>query len=148
MLLDVERSMMGREASKSGTLEDWTAMMQKHRQRNRFRFLLAAAFAPPLLKIINQRIFFIYNWGGSEGGKTAALHAALSAWGDPDSLKVSFNATKVGLEQTAAFFKDLPFGLNERQLAGSKQGVVEQLVYMLAEGVGKVRGTKVAACKR
>lgn len=144
ILLDVERSMIGRVQAynKAGTLEDWTTMMQKHRVRNRFRFILAAAFAPPLLKIVNQRIFFIYNWGGSEGGKTAALHAALSAWGDPDSLKVSFNATKVGLEQTAAFFKDLPFGLNERQLAGNKQETVEQLVYMLAEGVSKVRGTK------
>ena len=65
-----------------------------------------------------------------------------SVWGDPESLKVSFNATKVGLEQTAAFFKDLPFGLNERQLAGTKQESVEQLVYMLAEGGSKVRGTK------
>jgi len=144
IVLDVERSMMGRVNAyqKVGTLEEWTAMMQKHRQRNRFRFLLAAAFAPPILKTVNQRIFFIYNWGGSEGGKTAALHAALSAWGDPESLKVSFNATKVGLEQTAAFFKDLPFGLNERQLAGTKQESVEQLVYMLAEGGSKVRGTK------
>lgn len=144
IVLDVERSMIGRVNAyqKTGSLEEWTKLMQYHRQRNRFRFLLAASFAPPILKTVNQRIFFIYNWGGSEGGKTAALHAALSVWGEPDSLKVSFNATKVGLEQTAAFFKDLPFGLNERQLAGSKQESVEQLVYMLAEGGSKIRGTK------
>lgn len=144
IVLDVERSMIGRVNAyqKKGSYEEWLSVMSKHRERNRFRFILAAAFAPPILKIVNQRIFFIYNWGGSEGGKTAALHAALSAWGDPESLKVSFNATKVGLEQTAAFFKDLPFGLNERQLAGTKQESVEQLVYMLAEGGSKIRGTK------
>ena len=116
--------------------------MQPHRERNKFRFILSAAFAPVLLKLLNQRIFFIYNWGGSEGGKTAALHAALSVWGDPDNLKVSFNATRVGLEYTAAFYKDLPLGLNERQLAGDKQDSVEQTVYMLSEGASKVRGTK------
>lgn len=144
IVLDVERSMIGRVNAyqKKGSLDEWLNVMAKHRERNRFRFILAAAFAPPILKTVNQRIFFIYNWGGSEGGKTAALHAALSAWGDPESLKVSFNATKVGLEQTAAFFKDLPFGLNERQLAGTKQESVEQLVYMLAEGGSKIRGTK------
>ena len=89
IVLDVERSMIGRVNAyqQTGSLEEWTKLMQRHRQRNRFRFLLAASFAPPILKTVNQRIFFIYNWGGSEGGKTAALHAALSAWGEPESLK-------------------------------------------------------------
>ena len=144
IVLDVERNMESRLAAydEQGDFEEWKRVMQPHRERNKFRFILSAAFAPVLLKLLNQRIFFIYNWGGSEGGKTAALHAALSVWGDPDSLKVSFNATRVGLEYTAAFYKDLPLGLNERQLAGDKQDSVEQTVYMLSEGASKVRGTK------
>lgn len=143
-ILDTERNMSGRlnAYNQSGSFEEWKMTMGMHRERDRFRFILSAAFAPPLLKMLNQRIFFVYNWGGSEGGKTAALHAALSVWGDPESLKVSFNATKVGLEYTAAFYKDLPLGLNERQLAGDKQEAVEQIVYMLAEGSSKIRGTK------
>lgn len=144
IVLDVEKNMSGRLGAykSSGSFDEWKQVIGKHRERDIFRFILSAAFAPTLLRLLNQRIFFVYNWGGSEGGKTAALHAALSVWGDPDSLKVSFNATKVGLEYTAAFYKDLPLGLNERQLAGDKQEMVEQIVYMLAEGSSKIRGMK------
>ena len=116
--------------------------MTPHRTREKFRFILAASFAAPLLRIVKQRIFFVYNWGGSKGGKTAALKAALSAWGDPERLMVNFNATQVGLERTAAFYCDLPLGIDERQLAGSKQESLEKLVYMITSGTGKIRGSK------
>lgn len=91
---------------------------------------------------MKQRIFFVYNWGGSKGGKTAALKAALSAWGDPERLMVNFNATQVGLERTAAFYCDLPLGIDERQLAGNNQAGLEKIVYMIASGTGKIRGAK------
>ena len=42
----------------------------------------------------------------------------------------------------AGIFSDLPLGLDERQLAGSKQEFLEKLVYMLAEGRGRARGSK------
>ena len=142
--LDIDPSQRGMAAAyhKSGTLEGWTAAMTPHRARERFRFILVAGFAAPLLRIVKQRIFFVYNWGDSKGGKTAALKAALSAWGDPERLMVSFNTTQVGLERTAAFCCDLPLGIDERQLAGSKQESLEKLVYMIASGSGKVRGSK------
>lgn len=73
---------------------------------------------------------------------TAAIKAALSAWGDPEGLMTSFNSTQVGLERAAAFFSDLPMGIDERQLAGQKQESLEKLVYMLASGQGKLRGAK------
>lgn len=73
---------------------------------------------------------------------TAALKAALSAWGDPERLMVNFNATQVGLERTAAFYCDLPLGIDERQLAGTKQESLEKIVYMIASGTGKIRGSK------
>lgn len=73
---------------------------------------------------------------------TAALKAALSAWGDPERLMVNFNATQVGLERTAAFYCDLPLGIDERQLAGNDQGSLEKIVYMIASGTGKIRGSK------
>ncbi len=142
--LDIEPSQRGMAAAycKNGTLEQWIATMAPHRARERFRFILAASFAAPLLRIVKQRIFFVYNWGGSKGGKTAALKAALSAWGDPERLMVNFNATQVGLERTASFFCDLPLGIDERQLAGTKQESLEKLVYMIASGTGKIRGSK------
>jgi len=129
----------------NGSFEKWKETMQMHREKNTFRFILAAAFAAPLLRILKQRTFFVYNWGDARGGKTAALKAALSVWGEPDGLMMNFNTTQVGLERTAAFFSDLPLGIDERQAAGSGQygqNKIESLVYMIGEGKGKTRGAK------
>lgn len=144
VVLDIEPSLRGWAAAyhASGTKEEWIQMMKPHRQRDKFRFILAAAFAAPLLRILSQRIFFVYNWGGSKGGKTAALKAALSVWGDPEHLMVNFNATQVALERMAGFYNDLPMGIDERQLAGNKQENIEKIVYMLASGTGRARGSK------
>ncbi len=144
IVLDVDPSQQGAAAAyrKEGTLGGWVETMRPHRGRDRFRFILAASFAAPLLKIIKQRTFFVYNWGNSKAGKTAALKAALSAWGDPERLMVNFNATQVGLERTAALYRDLPLGIDERQLSGGRQEDLERVVYMIANGKGKVRGAK------
>jgi putative DNA primase/helicase len=144
IILDIEPSLRGWAAAYhyNGTFEDWKALMQPHRERDKFRFILAAAFTAPLLRILQQRIFFVYNWGGSKGGKTAALKAALSAWGDPERLMVNFNATQVALERMAGFYNDLPMGIDERQLAGQKQENLEKIVYMIASGTGRARGSK------
>ena len=140
--IDANQRPMAEAYMQQGTLEGWTKLMEPHRIRDKFRFILAAGFAAPLLRIIKQRIFFVYNWGGSKGGKTAALKAALSTWGDPDRLMINFNATQVGLERTASFFCDLPLGIDERQLAGRNQDSLERIVYMIASGTGKIRGSK------
>lgn len=144
LVLDCDPTMQAAAAAyhESGTLEGWISAMRPHRERNKFRFILASAFAAPLLKITRQRNFLTYNWGGSRGGKTAALQAGMSVWGEPEKLMVSFNTTAVGLERRAGLCCDLPMGIDERQQAGDKQGLLEQLVYMLANGTGKVRGSK------
>lgn len=125
-----------------GTFDAWKETMSPHRSRYKFRFLMAASFTAPLLRIINQRIFFVYVWGNSRSGKTSGLKAALSAWGDPEHLMVNFNATQVALERMAGFYNDLPMGIDERQLAGSKQESLEKIVYMIASGTGRARGSK------
>lgn len=144
IVLDIDPSQRGMAAAycQNGTMADWLKMIKPHRSRDKFRFILAASFTAPLLRIIKQRIFFVYNWGGSKGGKTAALKAALSVWGDPERLMVNFNATQVGLERTASFYCDLPLGIDERQLAGNNQNSLEKIVYMIASGTGKIRGAK------
>lgn len=126
----------------SGNLAKWVASMKSVREHPISRFMLAASFAAPLLKLVGQRVFIIHAWGGTRGGKTAALKAALSVWGCPEDLIASFNATKVGLERLAAFYCDLPLGVDERQVVGDKQGFVESIVYLLGLGKGKVRGAK------
>ena len=144
IVLDIDPSQrpMASAYCMSGTMKGWLDMIRPHRTRDKFRFIMAAGFTAPLLRIIKQRIFFVYNWGGSKGGKTAALKAALSAWGDPERLMVNFNATQVGLERTASFYCDLPLGIDERQLAGNNQNSLEKIVYLIASGTGKIRGAK------
>lgn len=144
IVLDIDPSQKGMATAycRNGDMEHWIRTMAPHRERDKFRFILSASFAAPLLRILKQRIFFVYNWGGSKGGKTAALKAALSAWGDPDRLMVNFNATQVGLERTASFYCDLPLGIDERQLAGKNQESLEKTIYMIASGTGKIRGSK------
>lgn len=144
IILDIDPSMRSWATAyhTTGTYEGWKDTMRPHRERDKFRFILAASFAAPLLRILSQRIFFVYNWGGSKGGKTAALKAALSAWGDPERLMVNFNATQVALERMAGFYNDLPLGIDERQLAGAKQESLEKIVYMIASGTGRARGSK------
>lgn len=144
IVLDIDPSQKGMAAAycQTGSFDKWKDTMQPHRCRDKFRFILASAFAAPLLRIIKQRIFFVYNWGSSKGGKTAGLKAALSAWGDPERLMVNFNATQVGLERTASFYCDLPLGIDERQLAGKNQEGLEKTIYLIASGTGKIRGAK------
>ena len=144
IVLDIAPSQKGMAAAycQPGSFDKWKDTMQPHRERDKFRFILAAAFAAPLLRIIKQRIFFVYNWGSSKGGKTAGLKAALSAWGDPERLMVNFNASQFGMERTAAIYCYLPLDIAERQLAGKNQEGLEKTIYMIASGTGKIRGSK------
>lgn len=144
IVLDVGQNMQ-RTASgycRNGTYEEWLSSMRPHRERPIFRAYMAAAFAAPLLKILNVRNFILYNWASATSGKTAALKAALSVWGDPNRLLISCDSTKAALERRASFFCDLPLGIDERQSAGDKQSFLENLVYMLANGIGRARASK------
>lgn len=126
-----------------GSYDEWKKAAQKARELSPVaRFVLAASFAAPLLSILNHRIFVVHCWGPSRGGKTALLKLALSVWGNPEGLIANFNTTKVGLERMAAFFNDLPLGIDEKQVVGDKQGFVEGLIYLLGLGKGKARGAK------
>ncbi len=126
----------------NGDLAKWLELTEPMRRYPLARFILAASFATPLLRILNQRVFIIHSWGPSRGGKTAALKAALSVWGDPEDTMASFNATRVGLERLAALYQDLPLGIDERQVVGDRQGFIDSLVYMLGSGKGRARGAK------
>src|SRR5690606_34802645 len=105
-------------------------------------FAMACSFAAPLLRLVGHRTFVVHLWGGSRGGKTSAGYAAISVWGDPEQLAASFYSTRVGMERLAGLYSDLPMLIDERQVVGDKQGLVEGLVYMLGLGRSKVRGTK------
>lgn len=132
----------------SGTAEQWAEIVAPLRKHPVGRFILAAGFASPLMELIGQRVFVIHTWGPSRGGKTAAMKAALSIWGNPDGIMTSFNATKVALEKVASLYCDLPLGIDERQIVGGKQDQIESIIYTLSMGKGKARGTKQGGLQR
>lgn len=127
----------------AGSYEKWKAKALDIRTRLKGRFFLAAAFCPPLLKILGQRSFLIHNWDKSQGGKTAMLNFCLSIYGEPEKIKQGFNDTYTNIERRASIMCDLLFGVNELELLKEQQKVsVDQLIYMLAEGRGRGRATK------
>lgn len=131
-----------------GSLSQWVELVTPLRNYPLGRMMLAAGFAAPLLELINQRVFLLHLWGPSRSGKSAALKAALSVWGEPEGVMTSFNSTKVGLEKMAALYSDLPLGIDERQVVGDKQDFIESLVYVLGMGKGKARGSKGGGLQR
>lgn len=109
------------------------------------RIVIAASLASPLVAPLGTLPFFVHLWGVDSGtGKTAALMAAASVWGDPalGNYIKTFNSTTVGQEKTAAFLNHLPVLLDELQLAKDSKGRLAYDPYQLAQGVGRTRGNK------
>jgi len=142
--LDEKRSMIALAAgyTSAGSLSNWCEGISSIKKYPIPRFMISASFASPLLKILSHRNFVVHAWGQSRGGKTASMKAALSVWGNPAVIMVTFNTTAVGLERTCEFLSDLPLGVDERQLAGDRQEYLDKLTYALTCGQGKTRGAK------
>lgn len=135
-----------------GKLSDWISVCNALINVNYImRALVIASASAPFLRLINQRAYYLYNWGESGGGKTAGLAFAQSIWGDPKVLMINYNTTAVGFELMAEQRNDLPLCINERQVIGrgdKAQGQLEQMVYMGMDGTGKVRGSKNATLRQ
>lgn len=126
----------------TGSFELWLKSAKLLRANLFGRFLLASSFASPMLEILKHRVFFVHIWNDSKSGKTAAIKMAISVWGDPARLMGSFNATNVGLERMACILKHIPFAIDELQVLNSRKLSVENIIYSLANGFGRLRGSK------
>jgi uncharacterized protein (DUF927 family) len=131
-----------RNLSEQGDFSAWKEMMKKLRENPVARFITSASFASPLLCKIGVRTFVIHLWHTSGSGKTAALKAAISVWGNPLRIMGNGFTTIVGTEQLAGTLRNLPFGIDEKQSADERRLSLEQLVYVLGQGSGKIRGAK------
>jgi len=125
-----------------GDFEAWKTMMRKLRENPVARFITSASFASPLLCKIGVRTFVIHLWHMSASGKSAALKAAVSAWGNPLRIMGNGFTTVVGTEQLAGTLRNLPFGIDEKQSADERKLSLEHLIYVLGQGSGKIRGAR------
>ena len=128
--------------SPQGSLQEWIDIISPYRKNCIFEFYIASALTPPLIDILIVKNVTVYNWWSSGGGKTAALKAAASIYGNPDDMLVSFYSTQVGIERSIAPLRYIPLCVDERQLAGSDQESINKLIYMVTEEKTKVRGNK------
>lgn len=131
-----------------GTLEDWKNMIVSYRDDKHipFRIIIATSFASVLAKPLSGLCFLLHVWGPSGQGKSVALRTAASVWADSDlngnKYIKSFRTTCNGLELAAQFYGNLPFCIDELQTHITPgHDNCDDLVYALAEGSPKLRGT-------
>lgn len=108
-----------------------------------FRLLLMASFANPLVDKLGCNCFCLHLWGGSGTGKTVALMAAMSVWGNPEKgyLVSSINGTVTAISRKASFLKDIPFAGDELQTIKTKSENYDDIIMNLTEGIDRSRGT-------
>lgn len=107
-----------------------------------FRVLLMASFANPLVDKIGCNCFCVHFWGGTGVGKTVALMAAMSVWGNPKvgQLVSSINGTLVSIFRKAGFLRDIPFAGDELQTIKTKTDNFDEIIMQLTEGIDRARG--------
>ena len=122
-----------------GTFNKWKKMF------NRFglpgfevhAFGALVGFGAPLLKFTGYEGVVINLFSGTSAtGKTSALKAALSVWGDPKGLMVG-DSTPLARFQRTAVLRSIPIGIDEA--TGIEPKVLSEFIYYLSLGKTKLR---------
>lgn len=137
-----DESQFAKSLKKSGNLEQWKKAYALAKNSPVARFMVAAAIAPPLLKILGERNFVLYVRAPTRAGKTTGLVLISSVIGDEKIIR-SFDATKNGLAGAAADVNDYPFLIDEKQVADNRlQNLFDDIVYSLANGISRTKLNK------
>lgn len=123
-----------------GSLEEWQELARLCIGNPKLGFAVDCAFAGPLLKLAGMGGSIFNFEGGSSCGKTTALTAAASVWGNPEKHVEKWRATDNSLEVTASLHNDCLLILDE--LGEARAKTLPESVYMLAGGQGKKRAAK------
>lgn len=127
-----------------GDFEVWKKHCSGLRKNKIVRLAFAASFASVLIEPVNALPFVFHIWSGESGtGKTVAVMAAMSIWGNPKmgGLVKTMNTTKVNIMRTSAFLYSLPYAGDELQTMKDKWTTnFDQLIYQITEGIDRGRG--------
>lgn len=136
------QGLLARGLGASGTLREWISMTREVDKSGPIaRLTIGAAFAAPILRHVGHRTFFWYLQGKSRFGKTALEKFAMSAWGDPKALKLTFNTSQIGIAEVLGYYTDLPLFVDERQAAGEKFDF-GKFIYDITLESGRVRAKR------
>ncbi len=128
-----------------GDLQDWQKNICHFCADNsRLCFALCAAFAAPVLNLLDEESGGFHFRGPSSIGKTTLLKIATSVYG-PKRMMQTWRATTNGLESVAAHHNDGLLSLDElAQLDPREAG---NTAYLLCNGAGKMRARKNGGAK-
>lgn len=125
-----------------GDFNEWKRQIEDHVLHSPIPALIFGAGLAGLLRdsCNGSENFIIHLYGTSSGGKTTALKAAASAWGNPKRLVDQWKATANGLERKAVGRNDMALFLDESGMADDHE--VTAAIYSLGNGGEKMRSTK------
>ncbi len=133
--------------SVAGTVEEWRDSVAALAAGNsRLVFALSVAFAGALADVVGEDSGGFHFRGSSSSGKTTALKAAASVWGDPNAYPRLWRATANGLEGLAALHNDGLLILDELSQIDPKEA--GEAAYLLANGQGKARASRSGAARQ
>ena len=138
---DTENRSLFQAVAQAGDYEAWVEFMRPLRENLYFRLMMAAAFASPLIERVKTLPFVFHLWGETGKGKTVALMAAMSIWGDPAAGKLTrtMNMTNAAMMSTAAFLNNLPFAGDELQTIKDSHTTYDKLIMQITEGIERGR---------
>jgi putative DNA primase/helicase len=144
--LYLSNSISGNPYSENGSLHDWKTNIARYCVDNKLLMLsVCAAFAGPLLDKVNMDGGGFHIYGTSSTGKSTTSRVSASVFGEYNDFMKNWRCTNNGLEAMAAIYNDSILILDE--ISQNKSGI-ENNVYMLANGTGKVRANRFGgACK-
>ena len=133
----------------AGTLDEWRDNVARYCVGNsRLLFAVSAAFAGPLLHLLNESGGGFHFRGPSSVGKTTAQIVAGSVWGGDErkGYLQSWRATSNGLESVAELHNHGLLCLDEIGQCDPRE--VGEIAYLLANGIGKSRMSRGLSARR
>ncbi|EAA1522724.1 DUF927 domain-containing protein [Salmonella enterica] len=125
-----------------GNPPDWRENVAALMRGNHSMMLgVLTGLAAPLNSLVGGGCFGIHLFAQSSAGKTTTVEAATSLYGDPEVLRLSWDATRHGLTVEAAARNDGFIPIDEIG-QGGKVTEIAHAAYSLFNGVGRIQGRK------
>lgn len=128
-----------------GTREGWLQALALVADRPLAWAAVYASCAAPLLGMLDCPAFIVDFHAPSGKGKSTAARLGVSVWGDSSDaggLKRSWSGTETGVEAYAESMQSLPLWVDDSNTVVERdRPALASRIYMLANGVGKLRGS-------
>ena len=128
--------------TQKGKFEVWVYAIKRIKKYKIVLFTIGVFLCGSLLEILNVPNFIFHLFSNSTCGKTSAFIIALSFIGRPtkDGLLTGWNTSITGVEGRANAFNSMVFVCDDSAQSPNEK-TVSSIIYMLANGRGKERGT-------